>query len=232
MTIPTHIAFIMDGNGRWAQARGLPRTAGHKKGADTVRTVLEHAQKRGVKVVTLFAFSSENWNRPAEEVETLIGLFRSYMKNDVRRLAEKNIRVSFIGDRSKFPADIVTRMNEVEAETKSFDAFHVVLALSYGSRDDMVAAARQLAARVAAGDLKPGDITAESFAGALSTHDIPDPDLIVRTSGEERISNFLLWELAYAELYFTPVAWPDFDEAELDKAIENFENRHRRFGKV
>ncbi len=232
MTTPTHIAFIMDGNGRWATARGLPRTAGHKKGADTVRTVLEHAQKCGVKVVTLFAFSSENWNRPADEVETLIGMFRTYLNNDVKRLVDKKIRVSFIGNRNKFPADIVARMNEVEAETKSFDAFHVVLALSYGARDDIIAATQRLAAQVAAGDLKPGDITAESFAGALSTHGIPDPDLIVRTSGEERISNFLLWELAYAELYFTPVPWPDFDEAELDKAIENFESRHRRFGKV
>ncbi len=232
MTIPTHIAFIMDGNGRWAKARGLPRTAGHREGAKTVRTVLEHAQKRGVKVVTLFAFSSENWNRPAEEVNTLVGMFRDYLNNDVNKWAEKKVRVSFIGDRAKFPADIAARMDEVEAQTKNFDTFHVVLALSYGARDDIVAAAQRLAAQVAAGDLKPGAITAERFAGALSTHGIPDPDLIVRTSGEQRISNFLLWELAYAELYFSPVAWPDFDTVEFDKAIDAFEHRHRRFGKI
>ncbi len=232
MTLPTHIGIIMDGNGRWAQKRGLPRTAGHKKGAETLKKVLAHAQKRGIKVVTLYAFSSENWNRPADEVQTLMDLFRSYLKNDITELTKRDVRVSFIGDKRRFASDLQEQMTALEAQTQNMTGCHLVLALSYGARDDIVRAVRKIVREVRQGEINPIDINDEIFAAHLSTAGIPDPDLIIRTSGEERVSNFLLWELAYAEFYFTPVLWPDFDEKELDKALEAFEQRTRRFGKV
>ncbi len=230
--IPKHVAIIMDGNGRWAKQRGLPRTAGHRVGAETLKKILTYAQKKGVKIVTLFAFSSENWNRPKEEVDTLMNLFRSYLKNDIVELAKNGVRVSFIGNRFKFDADIREQMDKLERETHNMTNFHVVLALSYGARDDIVEATRQIAENVKSGSIEPSAIDAALFATHLSTNGIADPDLVIRTSGEERISNFLLWELAYAELYFTPIFWPDFDEAEFDKALASFEKRQRRFGKV
>ncbi len=230
--IPKHVAIIMDGNGRWAKQRGLPRTAGHRVGAETLKKVLAYAQKKGVKIVTLFAFSSENWNRPKEEVDTLMDLFRSYLKNDVAELTKKGVRVSFIGNRFKFDTDIREQMDKLEQETSHLNEFHVVLALSYGARDDIIEATRHIADKVKSGIVQPEAIDAALFATHLSTNGIADPDLVIRTSGEERISNFLLWELAYAELYFTPVFWPDFDEAEFDKALASFEKRQRRFGKV
>lgn len=232
MTLPTHIGIIMDGNGRWAQKRGLPRTAGHKKGAETLKKILDYAPKCGIKIMTLFAFSSENWNRPQDEVKTLMDLFRSYLKNDIAELSKKGIRVSFIGNRTKFDADLQEQMQVLESKTQELDAFHVVLALSYGSRDDIVSAVQKIAQQVKEGSLNPQEITSNTFAQALSTAGIPDPDLIIRTSGEERVSNFLLWELAYAEFYFTPVFWPDFDEKALDEALAVYESRQRRFGKV
>ncbi|MBQ6855362.1 MAG: isoprenyl transferase [Alphaproteobacteria bacterium] len=230
MTIPQHIAIIMDGNGRWAKQRGLPRTAGHKKGAETLKNILKYAREKGVSVVTLFAFSSENWNRPKEEVDTLMDLFRSYLTNDVQELIKQGIRISFIGNRQKFALDIKEQMDKIEAETKNLMAFHVVLALSYGARDDIVFAVQKIAERVQQGHLLPTDITGKTISDSLSTAGIIEPDLVIRTSGEERISNFLLWELAYAELYFTPVYWPDFNESEFDKALESYQKRQRRFG--
>ena len=232
MSIPVHVGIIMDGNGRWAQKRGLPRTAGHKKGAENLKKVLKAARETGVKVVTLYAFSSENWGRPQEEVDTLMNLFREYLKNDIRDLVKEGIRISFIGERERFDYDLQEQMNVLEAKTKDLNSFHVVLALSYGARGDILNAVRSLAKKVEQGVLKSDDIDTFQFSSHLSTVGIPDPDLIIRTSGESRISNFLLWELAYAEFYFTPVLWPDFDEKEFEKAILEFETRQRRFGKV
>ena len=230
--IPKHIAIIMDGNGRWAQKRGLPRTAGHKVGAETLKKVLAHARKKGIQTITLFAFSSENWNRPKEEVDTLMNLFRSYLKNDISQLTKEGVRVSFIGDRTKFAQDLQLQMNELEQKTCHLHQFHVVLALSYGARDDIVQATTRIAQDVKSGKIDIASIDTSLFASYLSTGEIDNPDLVIRTSGEERISNFLLWEIAYAEFYFTSVYWPDFDEKELDKAIASYEGRHRRFGKV
>ena len=230
--LPKHIAIIMDGNGRWATEKGLPRTEGHKEGAKTVRTILEHAKNRGIKYVTLYAFSSENWNRPKDEVKVLMDLFRKYLKEDVAELQKKKICVSFIGDRTRFPEDMQDRMNEVERETADYNDFHVILALSYGARDDMIAAIKRIAMDVMDRKYMISNINEEVVNEALSTHGIPYPDLVIRTSGEQRISNFLLWEIAYAELYFTPIYWPDFNEQDLDIAIEAYGRRNRRFGKV
>lgn len=232
MNIPAHIGIIMDGNGRWAKERSLPRTAGHKKGASILQDVLTYARKRGVKIVTLYAFSCENWNRPKEEVDTLMDLFRSYLKNDVNKLIKDNIRVSFIGDKNRFASDIKEQMIQIEEKTKNMNDFRVVLALNYGARDDITRAVQQIAKKAQNQELDPADITPKLIKQHLATADIMDPDLIIRTSNEHRVSNFLLWELAYAEFYFTPVHWPDFNEAELDKALENYALRERRFGKT
>ena len=230
--IPTHIAIIMDGNGRWASEKGLPRTEGHKVGAETVRTILEHAKERGVKYVTLYAFSSENWRRPKEEVKVLIDLFKKYLNEDVAELQKKKVRVSFIGDRTRFPEEMQERMNEVERETVGYDDFHVILALSYGARDDMIAAIKRISLDILDRKYMISGINEEVVHEALSTHGIPYPDLVIRTSGEQRLSNFLLWEIAYAELYFTPIYWPDFNEQDLDIAIEAYGRRNRRFGNL
>ena len=232
MSIPTHVGIIMDGNGRWAQKRGLPRTAGHKKGAENLKKVLKAARETGVKIVTLYAFSSENWGRPKDEVDTLMDMFRSYLKNDVNDLIKEGVRISFIGERERFDFDLQEQMNIIEAKTKELTDFHVVLALSYGSRGDILNAVRLIAKKVEQGHLTIDEIDATQFSAHLSTAGLVDPDLIIRTSGEERVSNFLLWELAYAEFYFTPVFWPDFDEKEFLKALQEFEQRQRRFGKV
>ncbi len=231
-SLPIHIGFIMDGNGRWASEQKLPRAAGHKKGAETARLVIEHAKKRGIKVVTLYAFSTENWKRPKAEVDTLIDLFRQYMNEDVRELQKQRVRVSFIGDRERFPADMVHRMNEIERETASFSDFRVILALNYGGRDDLIFAMKKIASDILDRKYLISGIDENKVRAALSTHDTPYPDLIIRTSGEQRISNFLLWECAYAELYFTPIYWPDFNEHDLDDAIEAYRRRSRRFGAV
>ena len=230
--LPKHIAIIMDGNGRWAAEKGLPRTEGHKQGAENVRVILEHAKERGIKYVTLYAFSSENWKRPKEEVKVLMDLFRKYMKEDVAELQKRKVRVSFIGDRTRFPEDMQERMNEVERETANYNDFHVILALSYGARDDMIAAIKRIAMDVMDRQYMISAINEQVVNDALSTHGIPYPDLVIRTSGEQRLSNFLLWEIAYAELYFTPIYWPDFNEQDLDIAIEAYGRRTRRFGSV
>ena len=232
MNIPHHVAIIMDGNGRWAQKRGLPRTAGHKAGGETLKKVLPYLKKRGVKVVTLYAFSSENWGRPKEEVDTLIKLFRDYLNNDVNELKKQKTRISFIGNRHKFPDDIIQKMNELELDTENNKDFHVVLALSYGARDDITEAIKQIVGQAVIGMIKGDDITQELISETLSTHHIPNPDLIIRTSGEQRLSNFLLWEAAYSEFYFPKVHWPDFNETEVDKALEVYAYRNRRFGKI
>lgn len=232
MNVPHHVAIIMDGNGRWANARGLPRNAGHRAGSENVKTVLAYLQKKGVKVVTLYAFSSENWGRPQEEVNALINLFREYLNNDVNEWKNKGARLSFIGDRYRFPPDIVQKMIYLEAETIENKDFHVVLALSYGSRDDIVRAVQTIAKDVQAGRLKSEEITDKMISQSLSTAHIPNPDLIIRTSGEQRLSNFLLWEAAYSEFYFASVHWPDFTEDEVEKALSSYASRHRRFGKI
>ncbi len=230
--IPTHIAIIMDGNGRWATEKGLPRSEGHKQGAENVRAILDHAKKLGIKYITLFAFSSENWNRPQPEVKCLLDIFRKYLKEDIKELLKKKVRVSFIGNADKFPADMVKRMHEIERETEKFDGFHVILALSYGGREDIIASVKKIALDVVEGKCRLSAIDEDTIKEALSTHGIPYPDLVIRTSGEQRISNFLLWEMAYAELYFTPIYWPDFNEQDLEMAIESYGRRERRFGKV
>lgn len=230
--IPTHIGFIMDGNGRWATEQGLPRTEGHKKGAETVKLVIEHAKERGVKIVTLYAFSTENWKRPKKEVDYLMDLFRRYMNEDIKELQKQKIRVSFIGEREQFPSDIVKRMNEAERETAHFNDFRVVIALNYGFRNDMVSAVKKIAIDILDRKYLISGIDEAKIKDALSTHDIPDPDLIIRTSGEQRLSNFLMWECAYSEFYFTPIYWPDFNENDLDDAISAYGRRSRRFGNV
>ncbi|MDR2902708.1 MAG: isoprenyl transferase [Lactobacillales bacterium] len=230
--VPEHIAIIMDGNGRWAQKRFLPRSAGHKKGAEVLKSILKVIQKKGVKYVTLFAFSSENWNRPKEEVDTLVGLFRTYLDNDLSELHAQKVKVSFIGERTRFPADIVQKMNDLEEKTKNHAAFHVILALSYGGKNDITHAVQKIAQACVSGAKKARDITEDDISGALSTAGIPNPDLVVRTSGEQRVSNFLLWEMAYSEFYFSPVFWPDFDEDELDVILSDYATRQRRYGKV
>jgi len=230
--IPTHLAIIMDGNGRWAQEKGLPRTAGHKKGAEALKPILEHAQKRGIKYVTLFAFSSENWNRPKTEVKYLVELFRKYLNEYVKEMDKHKVSVSFVGAREKFPADMVEKMNEIERETSKYDDFHVIFALSYGGREDLISAVKRIALDIREQKYLISAIDENKINEALSTHGVPYPDLVIRTSGEQRISNFLLWEIAYAELYFTPIYWPDFNEQDLDIAIEAYGRRNRRFGRV
>ncbi len=230
--LPVHIGIIMDGNGRWATNQGLPRSAGHKKGAENIGPILEHARARGIKVVTLYAFSSDNWKRPKAEVDTLMGLFRRYMNEDIKQLQEKHVRISFIGDRERFEPDMIKRMNEIERDTAAFDDFHVLLALSYGGREDLIAAIKKIAIDVLDRKYLISNIDEHKVHNALSTHAVPYPDLVIRTSGEQRISNFLLWEIAFAELYFTPIYWPDFNEHDLDDAIEAYGRRHRRFGNV
>ena len=232
MNIPHHVAIIMDGNGRWAQKRGLPRTAGHKAGGETLKKILPYLKKRGVKVVTLYAFSSENWARPKEEVDTLIKLFRDYLNGDISELKKQKTRISFIGNRHKFPADIVQKMNELELDTENNNEFQVVLALRYGARDDITEAVKQIVGQAVIGMIKGDEITQNLISETLSTHHIPNPDLIIRTSGEQRLSNFLLWEAAYSEFYFPKVHWPDFNETEVDKALEVYTYRTRRFGKI
>ncbi|ARJ65439.1 di-trans,poly-cis-decaprenylcistransferase [Magnetospirillum sp. ME-1] len=227
---PVHVAIIMDGNGRWAKARGLPRTAGHKRGAEAVRRTVEAAREMGVSYLTLYAFSSENWKRPAGEVTDLMGLLRLYLRNEVNNLHKNGIRLKVIGDRNRLGADIVRLIEDSEAKTAGNTALTLLLALSYGGRQEIVEAARSLARDVAEGRISPDSIDEESINARLTTAGVPDPDLIIRTSGEQRISNFLLWQGAYAELVFQDTLWPDFGRNELEAAIRDFHGRDRRFG--
>ena len=227
-----HIAIIMDGNGRWAKKRGLPRSVGHKKGAETVKEITRAAGDMGVKYLTLYAFSTENWQRPAEEVETLMGLLREYLKSDLKELQENGVRIIFIGERSMLPPDIVEAMRKLENETADNDKMTLCVALSYGSRQEILQAAQKIAVLAKRGDITPEDIDAKMFSGLLYTKDIPDPDLVIRTSGEQRVSNYLLWQIAYAEFCFTDVLWPDFDRKCLEDIIRDFNARERRYGKI
>lgn len=227
---PVHVAIIMDGNGRWANAHGKPRSAGHRAGAEAVRRAIEAAGELGIRYLTLFSFSSENWGRPASEIADLMGLLRLYLKREVTTLMEQGAKLVVIGDRDRLAADIVAAIEDAEARTANNTRITIVLALSYGGRAEIVRAARQLAADVSAGRLKADDIDETMFSRALFTSDIPDPDLLIRTSGEQRISNFLLWQLAYAEFLFIDKHWPDFEADDLRNAVKEFSRRERRFG--
>ncbi len=230
--VPRHVAVIMDGNGRWANQRGLPRQEGHKAGMKSVRDVVEGAIEAGVEVVTLFAFSQENWQRPAREIAFLMSLLQRYAKSEYKDLVESGVEVHMIGEISRLGAAERAAIRKIINATRGGGKLQLVVALSYGSRGEIVQAARRVAERVAAGELKLSDIDEASFASQLFTAPWPDPDLLIRTSGEYRISNFLLWQLAYTELYSTPVLWPDFDREQLFEAVLEYQKRDRRFGKV
>jgi undecaprenyl diphosphate synthase len=228
--MPQHVAVIMDGNGRWAAARGLSRTEGHKQGAEAAQRVVEAARDMGIPYITLFTFSSENWNRPASEIDDLMNLLRFYLKKETAELHKSGACLRVIGNRARLPADIVKLIENAEEKTGDNDRITVVIAISYGGRDDIVQAARNLAAMAKTGAVDVDGIDEGLFAQALMTDGIPDPDLMIRTSGEYRISNFLMWQLAYTEMYFTNTLWPDFDRAELQAAISFFNGRDRRYG--
>ncbi|TXH34832.1 MAG: di-trans,poly-cis-decaprenylcistransferase [Rhodospirillaceae bacterium] len=220
----------MDGNGRWAKARGLPRTAGHYQGAETVRQVVEASIQNDVTHLTLFGFSSENWKRPAAEINDLMGLLRLYLRREIARLHDNGVRLSIIGERHRLSPDIVELIEAAERQTRDNNRLRLTIALSYGGRMDIVNAARQLAQRVARGELRAEDIDEAMFAGNLSTADMPDPDLVIRTSGEMRISNFLLWQFAYTEMVFVDKHWPEFSAADFSAALAEYQGRNRRYG--
>ncbi len=227
---PRHVAIIMDGNGRWAKARGLPRSAGHKRGAERVRRTVEAARELGIAYLTLYAFSSENWKRPLGEVTDLMGLLRLYLRNEIAHLNKNGVRLRVIGDRGRLGRDIISLIDHAESATGGNTALTLNLALSYGGRHELVEAARLLAAEVAAGRMEPADIDEAAVAARLYTAGMPDPDLVIRTSGEKRISNFLLWQSAYAELVFLDVLWPEFGREHLEAAVQDFHRRERRYG--
>ena len=228
---PQHVAIIMDGNGRWAKSRGLPRTAGHERGVEALRRTVEAAADLGIKYLTVFSFSTENWRRPASEVSTLFGLLKAYVQRDLQRLKSEGVRIRIIGQRVGLPADIAELVDRAEFETAQNSGFHLTIAFNYGARNEILRAAEAYARTVAEG-AAIGPLTDEMFSGFLDTRDLPDPDLLIRTSGEFRISNFLLWQAAYAELLFIDVLWPDFGKANLEMAIAKYHERERRFGAV
>lgn len=230
--IPKHVAIIMDGNGRWAKQRGKERYEGHLMGVESVRAVTRAAIRNGVEWLTLYAFSTENWGRPQAEVDAIMELFCRSVVNEGKELAEQGVRVVILGERTRFSQEVLQMIERIESVTASGHRLTLVLAFNYSSRREIVLAAQSLAQRVASGELKAEDITEESFAQSLMTSDIPDPDLIIRTSGECRLSNFLLWQASYSEFYFPEVLWPDFTEEEFDKALEEFAHRERRYGLV
>ena len=229
---PKHVAVIMDGNGRWAKARGLPRTAGHRKGVEAVRRTVEAARELGIPYLTMFGFSSENWRRPEGEVFDLMQLLRFYLRSEIAELHKNGVRLRVIGDRSKLSGDIVTMIEKAEELTRGNTELNLIIALSYGSRQEIADAARQMVRDALEGRLRPEDVTEESFSARLLTRDIPDPDLLIRTSGEQRISNFLLWQSAYTELVFVDTLWPDFTKRDLEDAIREFNQRDRRYGAI
>lgn len=228
--IPVHVAIIMDGNGRWAKKRGLPRTAGHAQGARVVEQILEDADHMGIRYLTVYAFSTENWSRPDSEVKALMNLLRTYMKTSLAKCARNNVRIRVIGDKSRLDSDLQASIANLEKETASNTGIGFQIAINYGSRDEIVRAVRKAAQKVKDSGLNPEDITEAMISDELDTVGIPDPDLLIRTGGEQRISNFLLWQTAYSELYFCDAAWPDFNKAELEKAVDAFNNRERRYG--
>jgi undecaprenyl diphosphate synthase len=230
--LPRHVAIIMDGNGRWATARGLSRIQGHRRGKDSVREVVETAREIGIEYLTLYAFSSENWLRPRREVEALMRLLRRYLRSELGKMMRYEIRLRAIGNLRRLPPEILTEIRSVEQATRNNERMTVLLAVSYGGREEIARAARSLARRVRDGQLRAEQIDESVFESALMTAGIPDPDLLIRTSGEMRISNFLLWQLAYTELYVTETLWPDFRRAQFLEAIERYKSRQRRFGKT
>jgi len=227
---PRHVAIIMDGNGRWASARGLPRAEGHRRGVEALRRTIRAAGEIGIQVITIFSFSAENWSRPISEITELMGLLRRFIRNDLAELHKSNVRVRIIGQREGLDPDIGRLLTEAEELTRHNDGLTLVVAFNYGARQEIARAARRIAEQVASGALKPADVTVETVGGFLDAPDLPDPDLIIRTSGEQRLSNFLLWQSAYSELVFVPGFWPDFDRAALEAAIAEFRQRERRFG--
>lgn len=231
IVLPRHIGFIMDGNGRWAAKRGLPRSLGHKAGAEALRKVVDACRRRGISYVTLYAFSTENWKRPDDEIQALMKLFKEYL-DEARGFMGKNTRIIFLGDKSPFPEELRRKMISLEKDSAHHTAMTVMLAMNYGGRDDIVYAAKRLAQLYADKDITAEDINEKTLGGLLYTGSAPDADLIVRSSGEQRLSNFLLWQSAYAEFYFTDTLWPDFDEKELEKALTVYSGRSRRYGGV
>ena len=230
--VPAHVAIIMDGNGRWATQRGLPRIEGHRRGVETVRAVSRAARDLGVRMLTLYAFSVENWRRPADEIGALMGLLEHYLGRELDNFRREGIRLRTIGRTADLPAGVQARLREAEAATRDLDGYTLVLALNYGARTEVADAAQAYAAAVAAGREPAGEASWERFRRYLYTADLPDPDLVVRTSGETRLSNFLLLQAAYAEFHFTPVLWPDFSRADLEAAIADYQRRERRFGRT
>lgn len=228
--IPAHVAIIMDGNGRWAKRRGLPRTAGHAQGARTVERILEDADHMGIRYLTVYAFSTENWSRPDGEVKALMNLLRTYMKTSLQKCAKNNVRIRVIGDKSRLDSDLQTAIANLERDTAANTGIGFQIAINYGARDEITRAVRGAAEKIRSGELDPEAITDSFISDALDTGGIPDPDLLIRTGGEQRISNFLLWQTAYSELYFCDVAWPDFDRKELEKAVDAYNHRERRYG--
>ena len=232
MNVPQHIAIILDGNGRWAKAKGMPRNYGHAQGRKNVEKICEEAWRMGIKYLTVYAFSTENWSRPENEVAALMKLLRNYMKTCLKTAAKNDMKIRVIGDIEPLDDDIKSRIRELEAATTDNGGLNFTIALNYGSRDELTRAAQKMAKDCAEGKIKAEEIDESVFETYLDTHGIPDPDMMIRTSGEQRLSNYLLWQLAYSEFYFTDVPWPDFTKEELVKAIEEYNHRHRRFGKV
>ncbi|MFM8586232.1 MAG: isoprenyl transferase [Gammaproteobacteria bacterium] len=230
LALPHHIAIVMDGNGRWAEARGEPRPVGHRAGIEPVRKIIRECANLGIEALTLFAFSSENWRRPETEVAAIMGLFMEALDREVAELHANRVRVRIIGNRQRLSVSLQQRIAEAEALTANNDGLKLQVAVSYGGRWDVLEAAKRLAARAASGEIRANDIDEEMFSAELQLSDLPDPDLFIRTGGDHRVSNFLLWNIAYAELFFTDVLWPDFDEAEFKLALEDFAGRERRFG--
>ena len=230
VVVPRHVAIIMDGNGRWAKRRFLPRIEGHRNGAKSVRVVVEECRKRGVRYLTLFAFSTENWGRPVEEVSSLMGLFVQYLESELERLSNNGIRLRAMGDLGRLPDGVRERLRDCEAKTASNTGMDLILALSYGGRDELVNATRRIVQKVTSGELRAEDINESEVAANLYLSDVPDPELLIRTSDERRISNFMLWQLAYSEIVVTPVLWPDFNAVELQRCFVEFSARERRFG--
>lgn len=232
MNIPNHVAIILDGNGRWAKSKGMPRNFGHTQGAKNVETICEACHDLGIKYLTVYAFSTENWSRPKLEVDALMTLLRSYLKNCFKTAKKNNMSIRVIGDISKLAEDLQKTIIDLEEETKNYDGLHFTVALNYGSQDEMLRAMNKIMSDMDNGVIEKGKITKELFEQYLDTVGIPDPDLLIRTSGEQRLSNYLLWQLAYSEFYFADVHWPDFSKDELIKAIESYSSRNRRYGKI
>lgn len=232
MRVPEHVAIILDGNGRWAKKRFLPRNMGHAQGSKTVERIIEDAFDMGIKYLTVYAFSTENWRRPKDEVDALMKHLRDYLKTCIKRANKNNMRVRVIGDVTGLSEDLREKIEQLEEASKGNTGINFTIALNYGSRDEMIRAMKKMAGDLLAGTLKKEDITEDAFAGYLDTKGIPEPDLMIRTSGEQRLSNFMLWQLAYTEFYFTDVLWPDFNKKELKKAVEYYNGRERRFGGI